>query len=139
MDNHPAEKLAWIQLIMAMILPKLKMIKNTDMGEYDLIYRIIDYLSSHYTEHVTLDDLAKELRVNKYYLSHTFWSKLNSGFPDYLNRLRCDHAQMLLSSTNEHIATVGELSGFETQRTFNRVFKLHTGMTPNEYRAAKQT
>lgn len=97
MDNHPAEKLAWIQLIMAMILPKLKMIKNTDMGEYDLIYRIIDYLSSHYTEHVTLDDLAKELRVNKYYLSHTFWSKLNSGFPDYLNRLRCDHAQMLLS------------------------------------------
>jgi len=138
LDNHPAEKLAWIQLIMAMILPKLKMIKNTDMGEYDLIYRIIDYLSSHYTEHITLDDLAKELHVNKYYLSHTFSSKLNSSFPDYLNRLRCDHAQMLLSSTNEHIATVGELSGFETQRTFNRVFKLHTGMTPNEYRAAKQ-
>lgn len=101
MDNHPAEKLTWIQLIMAMILPKLKMIKNTDMGEYDLIYRIIDYLSSHYTEHVTLDDLAKELHVNKYYLSYTFWNKLNSGFPDYLNQLRCDHAQMLLSSTNE--------------------------------------
>jgi len=136
--NHPNEKLAWIQLIMAMIMPMLTMIKNTDMGEYDLIYRIIDYLSSHYTEHVTLDDLATELHVNKYYISHTFSCKMNTSFPNYLNRLRCDHAQMLLSSIDESITTVGELSGFETQRTFNRAFKLHTGMTPNEYRAAKQ-
>lgn len=135
-DDNSQVKLAWIHLILALLMPNLTMTKNSDMGEADLLYRIIDYLSSHYTEHVTLDLLAKELHVNKYYLSHTFSDKLNSSFPDYLNHLRCDHAMMLLTSTNNSITEIGELSGFETQRTFNRVFKQITGMTPNEYRTS---
>ncbi len=131
-------KLAWIQLITSLMMPKFTMIKNHDIGEYDLIYKIIDYLSSHYTEPITLDTLANELHVNKYYLSHTFSGKLNTSFTDYLNQLRTEHAMMLLSSTNDSITNICELSGFETQRTFNRVFKKNVGITPNKYRADKQ-
>ena len=123
-----------LSLIMAMVMPKLPLVKTDKNGESDLVYQIVEYLAAHYTEHVSLNDLAKQLHVNKYYLSHAFSAKLHSSFPDYLNRLRCDHAKMLLSTATEDIMTVGELSGFETQRTFNRVFKSYTGMTPHEYR-----
>lgn len=134
LEERSIEKSAWIRLIMAMVMPQLQLIKTDKNGESDLVYQIVEYLAAHYTEHISLNDLAKRLHVNKYYLSHAFSAKLHSSFSDYLNRLRCDHAKMLLSTTSDNIMTIGELSGFETQRTFNRVFKFYTGITPHEYR-----
>ncbi len=131
--NFPAIH-AWIQLILALIMPQLNINKNPDTGEADLVYRIIDYLSIHYTEHLSLDELAKELHVNKYYLSHAFSTKLYMSFTDYINRLRIDYAKNLLLTTDFNISYVGEQSGFETQRTFNRVFKKIVGTSPKEYR-----
>ena len=134
LQDRFTERLAWVRLIVAMVMPRLKLTSADTSGGHDLVYRIVAYLSAHYTEPVTLDELAKCLHVNKYYLSHAFSAKLNSSFPNYLNCLRCDHAKMLLTATSEDILTVGELCGFDTQRTFDRVFKSYTGMTPREYR-----
>lgn len=138
LQERLTERSAWVRLIMAMVMPRLELTSADTAGDRDLVYRIVAYLSAHYTEHITLEDLAKRLHVNKYYLSHAFSAKLGSGFPNYLNCLRCDHAKMLLTSTSEDILTVGELCGFDTQRTFHRVFKGYTGMTPREYRLSSE-
>lgn len=129
---------AWIGLLLATLLPQLCLKKNSDLGEADLLYRLTNYLSLHYTEDVSLDTLARKLHVNKYYLSHTLSDKLHMSLTDYVNQLRIDRAAQLLTTTTDSIQSVGAQSGFETQRTFNRVFKKQTGMTPNEFRAAKQ-
>jgi len=126
---------AWINLIIALIIKDLNLIKNSDIGEFDLLYKIIEYLSYNYKNPLSLGILARELHVNKYYLSHTFSNKLNMSFTEYLNRIRTDHAMQLLSSTDDSIEEIGYLSGFETQRTFNRVFKQNTGFTPKKYRS----
>lgn len=125
---------AWLQVILAHILKQLTMEKSTGPVETDLIYRIVHYLSLHFMEAVTLDSLAKELSVNRYYLSHTFSEKLGISFTAYLNKLRVEHARNMLHSTSDSIQTIAEKAGFETLRTFHRVFREQTGMTPTQYR-----
>lgn len=127
-------KAAWLNLILAHIFPAFHLEKNTENNETHLISRIIEYLSIHFTEPVTLDILAKEMHINKFHLSHTFADKFHSSLTEYLNKLRTEKAIRLLTATNYSIEKTGALSGFETQRTFNRVFKSQTGLTPSAYR-----
>lgn len=130
----PNLKAAWLNLILAHIFPILHLEKNTEKNDTHLISRIIEYLSIHFTEPVTLDLLAKEMHINKFHLSHTFADKFHSSLTEYLNKLRTEKAARLLTTTNYSIEKTGALSGFETQRTFNRVFKSQTGLTPSAYR-----
>lgn len=130
----PRIRNAWLNLLMSYLLSELELAENTDTGDSGLIADILEYLSAHYTEPVTLESLSKELHVNKYYLSHTFSKKLNMSFSAYLNKLRVERAMMLLGTTDHSIESIGEMSGFETQRTFNRVFKKMALCTPREYR-----
>lgn len=130
----PNLKTAWLNLILAHIFPSFRLEENTEATETHLISRIIEYLSIHFTEPVTLDLLAREMHINKFHLSHTFANKFHSSLPEYLNKLRVEKAIRLLTTTNYSIEKAGELSGFETQRTFNRVFKNQTGLTPSAYR-----
>lgn len=130
---------AWIHLILSNLFSVFSLQKNTSAGDTWLVVRILDYLSSHFTEPLTLEALAQELHVNKYYLSHTFSNKLYLSFTACVNRLRIEKARELLKTTNYSIETIGEMVGYETQRTFNRVFKKMVGFTPREYRRNQST
>lgn len=125
---------ALLQLIMAYLFPRIQLVENTDAGGTLLISRILEYLHGHFMEPVTLDTLARELHVNKFYLSHTFSNTLHMGFSAYLNKLRAERAMMLLRTTDQSIETIGAVVDFGTQRTFDRVFKKMTSLTPREYR-----
>lgn len=127
-------KTAWLNLILAHIFPIFHLEQNTENNDTHLISRIIEYLSIHFTEPLTLDLLAREMHINKFHLSHTFTDKFHSSLTEYLNKLRTEKATRLLTTTNYSIEKTGVLSGFETQRTFNRVFKSQTGLTPSAYR-----
>lgn len=125
---------AWIHLIISNLFSAFRLQENTDTGDTYLVVKILEYLSSHFTESLTLEALAQELHVNKYYLSHTFSNKLYLSFTTCVNRLRIEKAMQLLKTTNLSIETIGGMVGYETQRTFNRVFKKMVGLTPREYR-----
>ena len=56
------------------------------------------------------------------------------SFNDYINRLRVQAAQDLLRSTDRPVTEVMLEVGFESQSTFNRVFRDIQGITPREYR-----
>lgn len=125
---------AWIQVILAHVLPLLSLQKNARPDNTDLTYRLVWYISQHFQEPMSLDTLAKELNVSKYYLSHVFSKKLKMGFHEYLNNIRLDYAQYLTRSTNDTFTKIWSDAGFESQRTFNRVFKEKYGVSPKDYR-----
>ena len=125
---------ALIQLILARTLPKLKLSKNKDTDFHGLIYQLVNFISQNFREQLSLDILADELGVSKYYLSRIFSSKLNTNFNDYINGVRLNYATMLISTTNNSITQICSDAGFNSQRTFNRVFQETFQMTPREYR-----
>lgn len=125
---------AWIQVILAHVLPLFHLEKNARPDNPDLTYRLVQYISLHFQEPMSLDTLAREMNVSKYYLSHVFSKKLKMGFHEYLNNIRLDYAQYLTRSTNHNFTRIWMDAGFESQRTFNRVFKEKYGSSPKEYR-----
>ena len=81
----------------------------------------------------TLMDLAADLGYEKHYLSRCFNAKLKSGFSQYVNWYRIDHAKSLLAGTSLPISEIAFRSGFCTIRSFNRAFAELVGSTPSEY------
>lgn len=125
---------AYIQLILARTIPYLELVKNQSLDSYDLAHRIVNYISLYFREPLSLDILANELGISRYYLSRIFSSKLNSNFNDYVNNIRISYASTLILTSDMSITEICNDAGFNSLRTFNRVFKESFHMTPSEYR-----
>lgn len=137
-EVHRDDKLclAWIQVILASLFPKLTLCEDERPEDMDLTYRLVRYVMEHFQEPLTLEELARKLHVNKYYLSHTFSGRLQMNFREYLNRIRLDYAmQQIRSSTGKPLTEIWEEAGFESQRSFNRIFREAAGISPKEYRS----
>ena len=87
----------------------------------------------------SLDDMARDLGVSKYVLSRTFSKTFHRNFNQYLNDARLNYACHRLENTSDAITNICYDSGFESQRTFNRVFKERYKVTPSEYRNISRT
>ena len=104
----------------------------------DSVRKVLDYCAMHYTEDISLEELSRSLHMSKYYVSHIFSDQLHTGFIDYINTLRLSEACRYLESTEKNVTEIGELVGFGTTRTFNRVFKSRYQVSPSEYRQSRE-
>jgi len=59
-----------------------------------------------------------------------------SGLPfkQYLNRLRLEEAKRLLTQTDLQVSDIAYKVGYGNISHFNRVFKDHLGISPNDFR-----
>ena len=134
-ENPPNLKArrALVQLILSRTLPMMKLRKKS--GEHTIVYQLVDILSREYREQLTLEGLSKRLGVSRFTLSRVFSEQIGCGFPEYVNRLRLNEAETMLANTGLPITEISYRCGFETPRTFNRVFRGQLGVTPREYRS----
>ena len=129
---------AWANLMFTTVTAKLRFAEIHDGVTSELSGRVLSYLGLHYREQISLDTLADVMGVSRFHLSHLFSNKLGIGFKEYLNNLRVEYAKGLLRSTDQPISDVCTASGFENQRTFNRVFRDNTGSSPRDYRLHRE-
>ena len=117
-------------VLLGEILPLMTFIQSK--GSLDSTKTILSYCLENYTQPITLDLLAKELHLNKCYISHIFKERMNICFTDFITMLRIEHACSLLEN-GDNITETAFSSGFSSIRTFNRVFVENMEMTPREY------
>lgn len=101
------------------------------------IGKIIDFCNNHFKEKISLNTLSKEIGISRSHISHTFSERIKMNFRDYINSLRIKHSVRLMNSGNMTITEIAYESGFESIRTFNRVFKQYYNMSPSEYRKTR--
>ena len=78
--------------------------------------------------------LARLLGTNEHYVSDAVSACTHGGsITDFVNGYRLRHAVHLLTTTNDSIALIAELSGF-SRRSFYRLFDEAYSMSPSEYR-----
>lgn len=82
-----------------------------------------------------VDGLADRMRLHRTTLLRLFREKMNCTPLEYLNQCRVDNAVQLLCTTLLPVAEIARLSGFTRSNYFCRVFRLKTGMTPEQYRS----
>ncbi|MNN89103.1 Arabinose operon regulatory protein [compost metagenome] len=97
--------------------------------------RVKEYLNEHYANpDLSLTYLSGEFELNAKYLSQMFKEEFGVNFLDYLGNVRIQQAKRLLMETGESIQVIGIQVGYPNVRSFMRVFKKLTGVTPGEYR-----
>lgn len=98
---------------------------------------VLNYCTKNYAGNLQLDAVAQALHINKYYISHLFTQKLHVRFNEYVGMLRVSAAQQLLDAGNESITDIAYSVGFNSTRSFNRLFLKYMNVTPREYRAQR--
>ena len=132
----PALKQAFVQMILARALLHYTLVDRSVIKDDDLIYQTVAYVAEHFTEPITLTSMAKDLYVSPYSLSRIFSGTFHTNFNGYVNDTRLEYVCSLLRYSDQSITEAYENAGFESQRTFNRVFSDKLHMTPREYRNA---
>lgn len=94
----------------------------------------LNYISSHFNEKITLEDLSCEVELHPNYLSCLFKKETGETLREYLTRNRIDVAKSLLSRTNYSYIQISNSLAFYSQSHFIKVFKDQTGYTPKQYR-----
>ncbi len=125
---------AFLQIILSRALPELEFIDRSDLQDDDLIYRTVRYIAEHFTENISLTSMAADLYVSPFALSRVFSNTFHRNFNRYLNETRLQYACTLLTQTDQTIMEICMNTGFESQRTFNRVFQNTYHMSPRDYR-----
>ena len=98
---------------------------------------LLDYIDNHYTEDLTLEDMADIIGFSKYHFSRLFKQYTNFTFCDYLKHRRIQAAETLLEQPEYSITEVALQAGFPSISTFNRIFKEYKNCTPTEFRNMK--
>ena len=132
-SGHPL-LLAYLHLFMACLLMKLDLVPSSELHGNSLMYEVTDYIQEHSAENLSLESVAKAVGVGKSHLSHLFSQKLKINFRRYLNTIRVEKACILLQESENSIKQVCFECGFDSTRTFHRVFLEEQKMTPGEYR-----
>lgn len=115
-----------------MIINKTKRVNN--QIHHQLIVNAADYMRSHYSEKIKIEDLAKEEFISVYYFIRLFKEYYGVSPYEYLvkHRINIAKEQILQMVPFEEIA---HNCGLGNLNNFFRIFKKHTNMTPNQYRS----
>lgn len=82
-----------------------------------------------------ITDIAGLLNTNRTYISNLINQEHNYSFNEYVNRYRTTEAKELIKNApNEPLELIAIKVGYGSLSTFFRTFKLHEGMTPNQFR-----
>lgn len=94
----------------------------------------LKYISTHFSEQMTINDLAQHLHLSPNHVCKLFKAHLNSSPQNILINYRLDTARKLLTNSNYPITEIAEYVGYLDNRHFSQVFKKHVGYTPSRYR-----
>jgi len=92
------------------------------------------YIDLHFKEPLTLDFLAEEAHMNKYYLSHTFKREYGVSPINYMITRRLEESKYLLAETDLSMSQIAQLLGFSSLSYFSQVFRRTQSVSPMEYR-----
>ncbi|MBK5074015.1 arabinose operon transcriptional regulator AraC [Budviciaceae bacterium CWB-B4] len=99
--------------------------------------RIIEacqYMTSNLSDDVRIEDIANHVCLSPSRLAHLFREQVGINMLRWREDQRVIRAKLLLQTTQESIASVGRIVGYDDQLYFSRVFRKRVGVSPSDFR-----
>ena len=126
----------WLTRVMNSLMDSIFRFKG--LRHANVIHQSVQYISTHYAERLTLEDMAQRVYLSPAYFSRVFKQETGETFTAYLNRVRIDHSRALLRRKDLRLVDIALMVGFEDQSYFTKVFKKVVGISPLRYREGKK-
>ena len=86
----------------------------------------------------SLEQAAAAAALSKFYFTRFFKEQTGQTFHAYLSLVRINRAKEYLTESDLPVTEVAYLCGFSSIKTFNRIFKTFTGVSPSTYRSGNK-
>ena len=107
---------------------------DTERGYNKEIDFIIDYINKHYSEQISVQQIATIINYSPNYLSTIFKKMYGTSLTKYINSVRLENAKKLLKTTNLHQYEIAQKVGFTNESYFSFLFKKNMDVTANDFR-----
>ncbi|MBE5908459.1 MAG: helix-turn-helix domain-containing protein [Lachnospiraceae bacterium] len=101
---------------------------------YDQIRDMISYIENHYTEQITLDDVAVAAHLSRSECSRVFKKVMGTSLFSFIQNYRIEKSCALLTETDAPISEIAESCGFSDGNYYTKVFQKVMGCSPSTYR-----
>lgn len=98
---------------------------------------LLELINNHIDQNLSLEYLASQLYVSKYYIAHIFKDQLGISIHQYIIRQRLTICRDALLC-GMPVAKLSETYGFKDYSSFYRAFKKNTGFLPKITKRASQ-
>lgn len=104
-------------------------------GKKYVVEQMVNYFEDHYSEKISLDQIAENMYLSPFYISRIFKSETGDTPIRHLINIRLEKAKELLESGDQRsIQEVAASVGYEDVYHFSKLFKKHYGITPTQAR-----
>ncbi|MGB4661778.1 MAG: helix-turn-helix domain-containing protein [Mobilitalea sp.] len=101
-------------------------------------WKVKDYIDHNLDKDISRESLAEMVFINQDYLSRVFKKDIGESIGNYIQNKRIQVAKEYLERTNEPVNSIATKVGYDNFSYFSKVFKGSVGLTPKDYRKAKE-
>ena len=113
--------------------------QNSGNKNSSILKTVVDFIDSHYMdEEISLNTVANVANVSSNHFSALFSQNMGQTFIEYLTTLRMNKAKELLRCTGMRSSEIAGEIGYKDAHYFSYLFKKTQGMTPSDYRKARE-
>lgn len=119
----------------------VKILQNNTSQEkkdMDRLEPVLDYISEHYRESISLNEIAEVASLQTGYFCRFFKKKMGITFLEYQNEYRLSFIYRDLITTRDPVHVILEQHGFTNYKLFRRMFLEHFGNTPTQIRKQRE-
>lgn len=123
----------YIYVILGIIMESIFFESSDASVDTQLSSRILFYINENFKNDISLSSITEAFGYNRSYISRYFKSCFNIGINQYITSIRLKNALMLMSEKKHSFTHCALESGFNSMRTFYRVFEQEFNCSPKEY------
>jgi len=103
-----------------------------------IINKTEDYIEEHLSECITIEALSRHLNISKYYYHRIFTNNNNETIKEFITRIKMERSAIyLVVNQSISITDIALQYGYSDSSAYNKAFKKFFGISPTEYRKAR--
>ena len=108
-----------------------------NLQELERLEKMLNYLNMHFTEVISLQDLADQVHLSREVCCRLFKKMTGKTITGYLEEYRVNKSFSLVQSGQYSMTQITEMVGFSNPSRFASAFRKRFGCNPGEYHSVK--